>query len=527
MAKRLSGALPAKSQDSRTSVIHVFDLGGTSFIENNALFLQLLSNSDSNVRVEVRMYCADFDADSDAKANAKLVAQCLSRLTKVQREQRDRERTLGAVYNATVARDLVVSSKEYDQCTGQMLLDGVREEERPDAERAAGILLNEDLMNTTMGHGCYASNVLGGLNAAYHRGELHGLVDAAMAFIDEHQECRHAVLVMGSLIGATGLSFLPIILERLAQYRKKQDFQVYALLDGGTFIAHSAAYSLPKYHGSRDVKAKGDAVLGSLHDDGLLDVLDCGVVLTPLHHTGEPYWLCEEMRLEGRQCRHSSIENLLGAQLIMELILGQDQEDVFHAVRNSGQKVFRLQRSPDAPEDRALNFADLGLDGTAFHSVLRKVAAGAAVKHLILSLDDSTIKNIPALHDILDKMSLQQLKAEMTRFADACMILTQNIYDFCMTGSNFQEYPDMRPEDDYCLANTSAIEKVLKGDCNTKFNISEMGSYEEVMEGRRSQVRKHTVNYHAARNRNLKHYVDEISASSVEDFFLQLFRLAR
>lgn len=505
-------------------VFHTFCLGGSGFIQLIALYLNLLANKTHNI--EVMVYGADFDADSDSKAHAKTVTIALSRLGKKLHEQKDTSSVLGALYKAAIANDLIVNTDDYGKTALNFLLERVPEEDRPEAETALRAILPEQTLNSTLGHGGYACPGLGAISAAHHTPQLYKMVDDAVEYIKNHRDAEHALLLFAGLFGATGLSFVPILLRRIAEHKKSLDLPTYALFDAGTFYAHTSAYGNGQYRGTPEVKEKGAGIIASLEQQGLTDVLECAIAITPLRESGDPYKLCPELHMEGVQKRHTSIEPLLATKVLVDLICGNNQDNVYHSIRNSGQKVFMIQRNPECP-NRPMGWDDLGLDASEYHRFLRMAAAGASMKTFILSLDDTAIQDIPALASILKHMPLTQLKDEIALFADTCSILLGHFRDICLTGTDWQQDPNNFHEDDsYRLADTDGINRILAGSQNIHFNVSSLGSYTEII-GDDSATRERGVTFKGSFNKSLKKCIDRIRADSTEDFFIQLFKLVR
>ena len=502
-------------------VCHCITTGGTGTIEGQDFTLNLLFRGKKNINV--KFYTADFDHASDSHEELKIQAAVLDRLSRHLHKQKDHSDTLGSLNSIEIASSLIVSTDDLDCNALDFLLADVPEEHKAEAEAGARMLFDQEMLNTNMGHGGYGNPIMGALCSAYHAPQLKQIVDDIVARIKLDTGCDHYIIIFAGLTGATGLSFLPILLERLKAHKKNgDDLKVFAVLDAGSFRAHSGAYQDPRYRGERDVKGKAAGVVASLEADGLLDVLECAVAITPMSESGEPYQLCSALALEGAQHRHTSIESLIAGKVILDQICGDGEEHEYHAVANSGKKVFEIRRSPECPR-RPLSLDDLGLDAAAFHSMVRMLGIGASIKSIILSLDDSAIANIPALDGALKNQSLAQVKAGLREGAHACEILLRHIHDFCLTGSDWEQPPERFHEaDNYRLAETNAIDEILRGDCTGQFNVSSLTTYYEVTEKRE---RKITSN--AAYNKSIKKCIDRTSADSVEDFFTQLFKLAR
>ena len=506
----------------KPKMLHCVGVGGSSAVQIQDFILNVSFCADKNIHAAI--YTADFDHASDSHEELKIQAAVLDRLSRHLHKQKDHSGVLGSLNSIEIASSLIVSTDDLDCKTLDFLLDGVPEEHKAEAEAGARMLFDEQMLNTNMGHGGYGNPTMGALCSAYHAPQLKQIVDEIVERIRMNNGCEHYIIIFAGLTGATGLSFLPILLERLAWHKERgNDLKVFAALDAGSFRAHSGAYQDPRYKGDRDVKGKAAGVLASLEADGLLDVVECAVAITPMSESGEPYQLCPALALEGAQHRHTSIESLIAGKVILDLICGDDEEE-YHAVRNSGRKVFEIRRSPECPR-RPLSLDDLGLDAFAFHSMVRMLGVGASVKSIILSLDDSAIANIPALDGALKNQSLAQVKAGLREGAQACEILLRHIHDFCLTGSDWEQPVDRFHEaDNYRLADTNAIDEILRGDCTGQFNVSSLTTYYEVTD---KNGRERKITSTAGYNKTIKKYIDRISAESVDDFFIQLFKLAR
>ena len=527
MAKRVytkTGTRPAGKSQVRKK-LHVLLMGGSGEIMGSSLKIALMAAKDMP-QIDVKLYVVDFDADSDSKAFVTCDGRVLGRLLQILNERQDTSRLLGALHSVGVAPELILNSTDYNKQLREYVLNRAGKNEQPEVEQALNLLLTTQIMDTRLGQGGLGNPSVGHVATCCHLDKINAMLDAAVEEIACDSSVEHAFVLLGSLIGSTAYNLLPAVLRNLTAHQLTVDLPVYAMLDGGVFLAHEAAYRDKNYMGTRDVSGKARAALSNLDQQGLLDCLSGGVFLTPLNRDGAPHKLCSESKLSGKQGRHTSIEYLIGIQVLLEMICGINHDNKLHHFYSSGSRVMDIRLSPDAPK-RPLSWDDLDMDADSFLRVARMLGLGAATRTFIWDRDDDTIRNIPFVSSILRNSgaSLSQVKAVGTEIASTCHHLLQQFYDYCVTGTNFEQEntENFSIEDNYRLMSIENLKKILRGDKNILFSMNALGDYRQVI-GENGSHREKRVKASSLFDTNIKKCIDSVEkAVSVEDFYLQLF----
>ena len=511
------------NRKARSLVINFYALGGSGPVLLNALLQNIMAarRADGYPAIDIVGTIIDLDIASDSKENAKRLCTALEALLRSMSKQQDTSGILGCLHSIRV-NELILSQNEYQKTTKEFVLSQVPKLDQPSVSSAFDLIIPASTGSNEMGNGGQGDPVVGYIASVSHQKEIFDLLDQHLERIRSDPSRDYVNVVANIFNGSTGYNIFPIMMQ---YYARHPELKVYAVMDGGLFMAHSAAYSSPDYLGSRDVKSKSAEAINELYERGLLDPLEAGIFMTPVNPAHAPYFLCPVNKLKGEQRRHSCIEYLVGTKDLLDVITGNPQDpERFHYL--SGQSTLLLERSPDAPH-RPLSWNDIGLNDDSYLRLIRMLALGAATRNLIWSQDDTLICNIPAISSILEKgSSLSEVKELGSAIANTCHGLLQQFYDYAVTGTNFEceGTDEFVVEDSYRLMNLSAVGKILSGNMELGFAPSTIGDYHQVI-GDAPPFREKRIKASNRFNSSIKTLIDRIRrVSSVEEFYIRLFQ---
>lgn len=515
--------LEQSNRKVKSLVIYFYALGGSGPLILDALLQNIIAarKEDGYPSIDIVGTIIDLDIASDSKENAKRLCTSLETLLRSLSNQQDTSGILGCLHNIRF-NELILSQNEYQKTAKEFVLSQVPKMDQPSVSSAFDLIIPASSGNNEMGNGGQGDPVVGYIASVSHQKEIFALLDRNLEQIRNDPSRDYVNVVANSFSGSSGYNIFPIMMQYFA---KHPELKVYAVMDGGLFTAHSAAYSSPDYLGSRDVKGKAAEAINELHARGLLDPLEAGIFMTPVNPAGAPYFLCPVNKLKGEQRRHSCIEYLIGTKDLLDIITNNPQDpERFHYL--SGQSTLVMERSPDAPH-RPLSWSDLGLNGDRYLRLIRMLALGAATRNLIWSQDDAMIGNIPAIASILEKNgSLSEIKELGGAIANTCHGLLRQFCDYAMTGTNF-EYEgtdDFVVEDSYRLMNLSAVRKILSGNTELGFAPSTIGDYHQMI-GDAPPFREKRIKASNRFNSSIKALIDRIrKVSTIEEFYIRLFQ---
>lgn len=514
-------ALLAKK--TRSLVLRVKALGGSGPVILSSLIqnIMALRRDEGYPAIDLMVTIIDLDIASDSKENIKRLCISLEALLQYLSNQQDSSGVLGCLRSVRV-NDLILSQNEYQKTAKTFVVGQAGRMERDSVDKAFDLIVPGSSGANEMGSGGQGDPVVGYIASISHRREIYDLLDREAEQIRNDPSRDHAALILNSFIGSAGYNLAPIVLQYYAEHPGQR---VYAVMDGGLFTAHSAAYTTQNYLGSRNVKGKSVDALNELHARGLLKPLTAGIFMTPVNPAGAPYCLCPVNKLKGEQRRHSCIENLVATRDILDIITDNPQDpERFHYL--SGHNVLTMERSPDTPA-RPLSWSDLGLNGDDYMRLIRMLALGAATHNLIWTQDDALISNIPAIASILEKKtSLSEVKELGTAIAGTCRSMLQQFYDYAVTGTNF-EYEgteDFHIEDNYRLMKLETVRAILDGSTELGFAPGTIGDYLQKL-GDAPPFTEKRIKGSNRFNSSIKTIIDRIrSASSIEEFYIRLFK---
>lgn len=515
--------LAQASPKSRSLLMHFFALGGSGPLILDAMIQNLLAVRREEGYPVTDISCAiiDLDLESDSKENTKRMGSAMESLLQCIHGMQDSSGVLGCLRSIHV-EELTLSQHEYRKTTKEFVLSQVPQMERSSVSAAFDYIIPVSSGSNEMGTGGQGDPVVGYIAAVSHRQVIFELLEQHREAIRNDPSRDHVCVTANSFGGSSGYNLAPIVNQ---YFQEHPELKVYALMDGGLFTAHSAAYSNPEYLGSRDVQRKAVEAVDDLLARGLLSHLQAGILMTPINPSGAPYFLCPVNKIKGEQRRHSCIEYLIATRDILDLITGNARDpERFHYL--DGQSLLVLERTPDAP-NRPLSWNDLGLNGDSYLRLIRMLALGAATRPLIWNRDDAIISNIPAIASILEKQgSLTQLKEQGSLIADTCCNMLQQFYDYAVTGTNFEyeNTADFVVEDSYRLMNNEAVRKILSGSTELGFAPSTIGDYPQSI-GDAPPFREKWIKSSNLFNSSIKTLIDRIRrVSSIEEFYIRLFQ---
>lgn len=515
--------LAQTNRSSRSLLVHFYALGGSGPLILAALIQNILAahRDDGYPTIDLDCTIIDLDLASDSKENAKRMGSALESLSQCLSDFQDSSGLLGCLRSIRVD-ELILSQNEYQKTTKEFVLGQVPQLERASVSAAFDYIIPASSGSNEMGTGGQGDPVVGYIAAVSHRQVIYQMLDQHLEQIRNDPSRDHVSVVANSFSGSSGYNLLPIINQYFLEHSELKE---YAIMDGGLFTAHSAAYANPDYLGSRDVRRKAEEAINDLHARGLLSHLEAGIFMTPINPTGSPYSLCPVNKIKGEQRRHSCIEYLIGTKDLLDLITGNIRDpERFHYL--SGQSTLVLERSPDAP-NRPLSWNDLGLNGDKYMRLIRMLALGAATRNLIWSKDDALISNIPAIAAILEKNdTLSRVKEQGGAIADTCHSMLQQFYDYALTGTNFEyeDTADFHAEDSYRLMRDKTVETILKGSTELSFAPSTIGDYPQSI-GDKPPFQEKWIKSSSLFNSSIKTLIDRIRrVSSIEELYIRLFQ---
>lgn len=520
--KQQSASAPALN--CKAVKINVYAPGSTGHIETDALCQNIMavSKAEGFPSIDLDITLIDLDIGSDSKAATKRFANAIEPICQELASRQDTSGILGTLRSIR-ADELNLSQEEHQKTTEEFVVEQVPPGEQDSARTALKVFAPAGTRQSIMGNGGLGCPLAGHFAAVTHRDKLRELILRNEEAARNDPSRHHVHLILNSFCGSSGYNLSPEMMRIFCELQSHQ--KVYAVFDGGLFLAHSSAYSDPKYLGTRNVGEKSVNAMNVLHSRRLLDCLEAAVFMTPINPSATPYNLCPVSRLKGEQQRHSCLEYLLGTRAILEIICQVNQRsERYHYL--SGSRVLVLQRDPDAPS-RALSWNDLELSEDSYMRLIRMFAVGAATRSLIWSQDDTLIANIPAIASLLEKnIPLSQIKATGGAIADACVHQLQQFYDYAATGTNFelQNTDGFVVANAYRLMNLPAVKEILDGSLDLHFVPSTIGDYKQSI-GTAAPFQEKQIKSSSLFSRSVKNLIDRTrSASSVEDFYIRLFQ---